>query len=90
VPIASRFLLSLHCCDKFWAGQTLVLTFVGQQEPCRSVPSGACILDGKLKRFHFVTIPDHLIALSNQADVVIAGRLEPTFQPQTVVTGVHL
>jgi hypothetical protein len=89
VPIASRFLLSL-LCDNFWAGQILVPTLVGQQEPRRSIPSGPCILHGKLKRFHFVTIPDHLVVLSNQADVVIDGRLEPAFQPQTVMAGVHL
>ena len=65
-------------------------TFVGQQKPRRSIPPAPCLLHCILNGTRRATILDHLIVLSNQADVVIAGRLEPTFQPQTVVAGVHL
>ena len=65
VPIANRFLLSLLCCDNFWAGQILVPTFVGQQEPRRSIPPSPGLSHCLLNDARLPTLLDHLIVLSN-------------------------
>jgi hypothetical protein len=64
-------------------------SFVGQQKPRRSIPPSPCLLHCILNGVGFAALLDHLIVLSDEADVVIAGRLETIFQPQTLVAGVH-
>ncbi len=55
-------------------------SFVGQQKPRRTIPPAPCPLHCILNRAGFAALLDHLIVLSDEADVVIACCLEPSGQ----------
>lgn len=79
----------LHCCTHFWAGEIFVGSFVGQKKPRRSIAPALCLSRCIFNRPGLDALLNHFIVLSDEADVLITGRLEPTFQPQTVVAGGH-
>ena len=67
---------------------------MGQKKPRRRTPLILCFSKRTLNQIECggfpVAVPNHPVFYKYEADVVFIGSVEPLFQPQAVVTGVHI
>lgn len=62
-----------------------------QEKPPRCIPPTSGLSDSTVKCAGvLVAIPEHPVVLNDQPHAVLTGTAESLFQPQAVVTGVHI